>query len=253
MRSTQRSNQSTVNPTLSPGSTLSNLVRHQAQSQTPEEYIITSGVNTQFSQISLPESSPIPSTAQVYSLLSSDVRTEPPSSESSALVPCTRQGRLFSRSLSSLSNLSHADTVPIITYDTQASHPPSPERTDYPFFLEDTIIRSPHQDPRFYYYAIRRLDRLRDNSSIKPQRRNTEVQRLSKPHQQITFELTVDFDGLNNHPIATATRVQYSTSPYPFITTNLQLVVIEEAEQIIIGKVDFYNPLSGLKCKANFS
>ena len=58
------------------------------------------------------------------------------------------------------------------------------------------------------------------NHSVSENRRNTELQRLDNNSLKLKFEIRVDFENLNPHPIPTHTRVKFKTTPQPFITIH---------------------------------
>ena len=215
----------TQSPSLSLASTASNLERHHAQSLSsdilsPPRFTATSGIDTEFSQ---------------RSSLSSNSAT----------------GHLFSRSPSRVSTLTSDSHLINIDLDIdQYSSPPTPNRVDYPLIVDNTLVQSPRHDPRFRFFATHKIT---NHPSISATRRNTELQRLDTNSLQLKFEVTVDFENLNPHPIPTHTRVRFKTTPHPFITTHLNLFVSDDHPfHLINGSITFFNTISHLKYSTQF-
>ena len=110
-------------------STNSSLLRHHAQSLSSDslsnaENSPTSGIDTTFSQ-------------------------------RSSISSYNHTGHLFSRPTSQnstiLSSDSHLLNIDLTT--DQYSTSPTPNRVDYPLFVNNTLVSSPRQDPRFLYLA----------------------------------------------------------------------------------------------------
>ena len=60
----------------------------------------------------------------------------------------------------------------------QYSIPPTPNRVDYPLIVNDTLVNSPRQDPRFLNFATHKLD---PNTNISNERRRKEFQAFQTP------------------------------------------------------------------------
>ena len=70
---------------------------------------------------------------------------------------------------------------------------------------------------------------------------------------QIKFEITVEFFNLQPHPVSSHANVTFKTTPSPFITTNLRLLVLDtDPFTLIDGSIEFINPITLLKYKSNF-
>ena len=116
----------TQSPSLSLASTASNLEGHHAQSLSPDilsppRITATSGIDTE-------------------------------SSQRSSLSPNSASGHSFSRSPSRASTLTSDSHLIIIDLDIdQYSTPPISYRVDYPLIVDNSLIQSLQQDPRFCF------------------------------------------------------------------------------------------------------
>ena len=88
----------------------------------------------------------------------------------------------------------------------QYSTPPTPNRVDYPLIVNDTLVNSPRQDPRFLYFATHKLN---SNPNISNERRRKEFHRLDNTNLEIKFEITAKFHNLSPHPIPCHTTVNF--------------------------------------------
>ena len=132
----------------------------------------------------------------------------------------------------------------------QYSTAPTTIRADYPLIVNDTLIQSPRQDPRFRFLAKHKIS---NHPSISATRRKTELQRLDTSSLQLNFEITVDFENLNPHPISTHAHVHFKTTPHPFITANLNLFVSDDPPfPPFNGSITFLNTISCLKYTTQF-
>ena len=186
-------------PSPSLASTNSSLLRHHAQSLSSDslsnaENSPTSGNDTTFSQ-------------------------------RSSISSYNHSGHLFSRPTSQnstiLSSDSHLLNIDLTT--DQYSTPPTPNRVDYPLIVNNTLVSSPRQDPRFLYLATHKLN---SNPHISNVRRRKESLRLEDTNLELKFEITVKFHKLSPHPIPSHTTVSFKSLPHPFIAINLSLFVI---------------------------
>ena len=154
-------------------------------------------------------------------------------SQRSSLSSNSASGLLFSRTPSRVSTLTSDSQFINIDLDIdQYSFPPNPNRVDYPLLVDNTLIRSPRQDPRFRFLAIHKIT---NHPSISATRRNTELQRLDTNSLQPKFEISVDFENLNPHPSSTHAHVHFKTTPHPFITTNLNLFVSDDPPYLLLN------------------
>ena len=203
-------------PSPSLASTNSSLLRHHAQSLSSDslsnaENSPTSGIDTTFSQRSSTSS-------------------------------YNHSGLLFSRPTShnstSLSD-SHLFNIDLTT--DQYSTPPTPNLVDYPLIVNNTLVSSPRQDPRFLYLATHKLN---SNPHISNVRRRKEFLRLEDANLELKFEITVKFHNLSPHPIPSHTTVNFKTLPHPFIATNLSLFVSDHPLfRLLHGSITFLNTL----------
>ena len=214
----------TLSSTLSLASTNSNLARHHAQSPPssdstlPRQITATSGVETEFSQ-------------------------------TSSIPPTQTTAYLFSRSPSHISDISSDSHILRIPYDPEAT-PPTPARHNYPLQIGDDLIQSPRSDPR---YTLAPIHRIFHNPHLSGKRKQEELERLQSASIEITFQITIRFEGLNPHPIYTLAHVFFVTTPYPFITERVNIHVNDEHPyETINGKITFLNTITGNKYVANF-
>ena len=147
-------------------------------------------------------------------------------------------GHLFSEQISeSRSFLSSDSLLRNIDLTTdQYSTPPTPNRIDYSLIVNDTLVNSSRQDPRFLYLAVHKL-----NSN----RCRKEFQRFDKTHLEIKYELTAKFHNLSPHPIPLHTTVNLKYLPHPFIATNFSLFVSDHPPfRLLHGSITFLNTLT---------
>ena len=125
----------------------------------------------------------------------------------------------------------------------QYSTPPTPNRVDYPLIVNNTLVNSPRQDPRFLYLATHKLN---SNPHISDARRRKEFLRLEDTNLELKFEITVKFHILSPHPIPSHTTVNFKSLPHPFIATNLSLFVSDNPPFV------FYTVLSHFLIPSRF-
>ena len=117
-------------------------------------------------------------------------------SQRSSLSSYNETGHLFSRTFSQnpsvLSFDSHLLNIDPTT--DQYSNPPTPNRVDYPLIVNDTLINSPRQDPRFLYLAIHKPNSY---PNISNELRRKEFHRLDNTNLEIKFEITANFHNLS--------------------------------------------------------
>ena len=132
----------------------------------------------------------------------------------------------------------------------QYSTPPTPNRVDYPLIVNNTLVNSPRQDPRFLYLAAHKLN---SNPHISNARRRKEFLRLEDTNLEPKFEITVKFHNLSPHRIPLHTTVNFKSLPHPFIATNLSLFVSDHPPfRHLHGSITFPNTLTFLKYTAQF-
>ena len=105
-----------------------------------------------------------------------------------------------------------------LTTDQYAT-PPTPNRVDYRLIVNDTLINSPRQDPRFLYLATHKLT---SNPNISTERRRKEFYRLDNTHLEIKFEITAKFHNLS--PIQFLLTLLSISNPYLILLLPLILV-----------------------------
>ena len=116
----------------------------------------------------------------------------------------------------------------------QYSTPPTPNRVDYPLFLNNTLVNSPRHDPRFLYLATHKLN---SNPHISNARRRKEFLRLEDTNLELKFEFTVKFHNSSPHFIPSHTTVNFKSLPHPFIATNLSLFVSDHPRPFVFYTV----------------
>ena len=212
-------------PSPSLASTNSSLLRHHAQSLSSDslsnaENSPTSGIDTTFSQ-------------------------------RSSISSYNHSGHLFSRPTPHNSTiLSDSHLLNIDLNTDQYSTPATPNRVDYPSIVNNTLVSSPRQDPRFLYLATHKLN---SNPHISYVRRRKEFLRLEDANLELKFEITVQFHNLSPHPISSHTTVNFKSLPHPFIATNLSLFVSDHPPfRLLHGSITFLNTLTFLKNTAQF-
>ena len=104
----------------------------------------------------------------------------------------------------------------------QYSTPRTPNRVDYPLIVNDTLVNSPRQDPRFLYLATHKLN---SNPNVSNERRRKEFYRLDNTNLEYKFGICAKFHNLRPHPIPSHTTVNFKSLPHHFIATNLSLFV----------------------------
>ena len=82
-----------------------------------------------------------------------------------------------------------------LTTDHQCSTSPTPNRVDYLLIVNDTLVNSPRQDPRFLYLATQKLN---SNPNISNERVVKNFNVILSPHP-ILSHTTVIFKSLR-HP-----------------------------------------------------
>ena len=173
-------------------------------------------------------------------------------SQRSSISSYNHTGHLFSRPTSQNSSLLSSDNhlLNIDLTTDQYSTPPTPNRVDYPLIVNNTLVNSPRQDPRFLYLATHKLN---SNRHISDTRRRKEFLRLEEPNLELKFEINVKFHNLSPHPIPSHTTVNFKSLPHPFIATNLSLFVSDNPPfRLLHGSITFLNTLTFLKYTAQF-
>ena len=66
----------------------------------------------------------------------------------------------------------------------QYSTPRTPNRVDYPLIVNDTLVNSPRQDPRFLYLATHKPN---SNPNVSNERRRKEFYRLDNTNLEYKF------------------------------------------------------------------
>ena len=132
----------------------------------------------------------------------------------------------------------------------QYSTPPTPNRVENPLIVNNTLVNSPRQDPRFLYLATHKLN---SNPHISNARRRKEFLCLEDTNLELKFEITVKFYNLSPHPIPSHTTVNFKSLPHPFIATILSLFVSDHPPfRLLHGSITFLNTLTFLKYTAQF-
>ena len=113
------------------------------------------------------------------------------SSQRSSISSYNHAGHLFSRPTSHNSTIlsdSHLLNIDLTT--DQYSTPPTPNRVDYPLIVNNTLVSSPRQDPRFLYLATHKLN---SNPHLSNVRRRKEFLRLEDANLELKIKLPLNF------------------------------------------------------------
>ena len=171
-------------------------------------------------------------------------------SQRSSISSYNQTGHLFSRPTSQNSSILSSDIhlLNINLNTDQYSTLPTPNRVDYPLIVNNTLVNSPRQDPRFLYLATHKLN---SNPHISDARRRKEFLRLEDTNLELKFEITVKFHNLSPHPIPSHTTFRFKSLPHPFIATNFSLFVSDNPPfRLLHGSITFLNTLTYLKYTA---
>ena len=128
------------------------------------------------------------------------------------------------------------------------STPPTPNRVDYPHFIDNTCITHPLDDPRFFYLASQKLSSHR---TISEEGRRKEISGLETHYLQLKVEITVDFHSISPHPIPSHTSVIFKSLPHSFDKTKINLFVSNSPHlRLLDASISFFKTLSQLKYSA---
>ena len=119
----------------------------------------------------------------------------------------------------------------------------------YPLRVDGITIYDPQNDPRFPILAERFIT---NNDLLSQNRKETELKRLQTPNLELKFEVKVNFQGLNPHPIFHVSKIEHETSPAPFEVIHIEFERDLTIPTIKYGKITFCNPYSGLKYTTSF-
>ena len=134
-------------------------------------------------------------------------------------------------------------------YTADQSRPPTPNFADYPLRVDGITIYDPQHDPRFPILAERFIT---NNDLLSHKRKETELKRLQTPNLEFKFEVKVEFQGLNPHPIIHVSKIEHKTSPAPFEVKHIDFERDLNIPTITYGKIIFCNPYSGPKYTTSF-
>ena len=134
-------------------------------------------------------------------------------------------------------------------YTAQYSRPPTPNFADYPLRVDGITVYDPQNDPRF---PIRAERFITNNDLLSNKRKETELKRLQTPILELQFEVKVEFQGLNPHPIFHVSKIEHKTSPAPFEVVHIEFECDLDQPTITYGNIVFCNPYSGLKYTTSF-
>ena len=111
--------------------------------------------------------------------------------------------------------------------------------------VNDTLLSSPRQDPRFLYPATQKLN---SNTQISDKRRGEEFHRLDTTNLEVKFEIFDTFNNFCPHPIPSHTTVNFKSLPHPFIASNLSLFVSGHPPyRLLHGSITFLSTLTLFK------
>ena len=242
-------------------STLDNLLETTSEStiRQPPRHRYNLRINRRPTPLASTNSSLLRHHAQSLSTDSLSILDNAPSSEidtafsqRSSLSSYNETGHLFSRPISQNPSVLSSDSrlLNIDLTTDQYSTPLTPTRVDYSLIVNDTLINSPRQDPRFLNLATQKLN---SNPNISNDRRRKKFHRLDNTRLEIKFEFTAKFHNLSPHTIPSHTTVNFNCLPHPFIATNRSLFVCDHPPfRLLHGSTTFLNTLTFLKYTAQF-
>ena len=134
-------------------------------------------------------------------------------------------------------------------YTADHSRPPILNFADYPLRVDGITIYDPQNDPRFPFFAERFIA---NNDLLSQKRKETELKRLQTQNLELNFEVKVQFQGVNPHPIFHVSKIEHKTSPAPFEVVHIEFERDLNIPTITYGKIIFCNPYSGLKYTSSF-
>ena len=128
-------------------------------------------------------------------------------------------------------------------YTADQSKPPTPNFAGYPLRVDGITIYDPQNDPQFPILAERFIT---NNDLLSHKRKETELKRLQTPNLELKFEVKVNFQRLNPHPISHVSKVEHKTSPAPFEVVQIEFERDLNQPTLTYGKITFCNPYSSL-------
>ena len=169
-----------------------------------------------------------PSGLDTASLLSSDAQT------------AFLSGNLFSEVINSTPVPAHIRLPEYYTADL--SRPSTPKFADYPIRVGGITIYDPKNDRRFPILTERFIA---NNDLLSNKRKEVELKRLQTSNLELNFEVKVNFQGLNPHPVFYVAKIEHKTTPAPFEVVHIDLERDPNLPILTYGKIVFYNPYSG--------
>ena len=134
-------------------------------------------------------------------------------------------------------------------YTVDQFRPPTPNFAGYPLRVDGITIYDPQNDLRFPILAQRFIT---NNDLLSQKRKETELKRLQTLNLELKFEVKVNFQGLNFHPIFHVSKIEHKTSPAPFEVVHVEFERDLNIPTITYGKITFCNPYSGPKDTTSF-
>ena len=134
-------------------------------------------------------------------------------------------------------------------YTAEFSRPPTPIFVDYLIRVDGTTIYDPPHDPRFPIPTERFIA---NNDLLSHKRKETELKRLQNPNSQLKFEVKINFQGFNPHPVFHVAKREHKTTPAPFEVVHIDFERDPNLPSLTFGKIVFYNPYSGLEYTTSF-
>ena len=83
-------------------------------------------------------------------------------------------------------------------------------------------------------------------------RKETELKRLQNPNLELKFEVKVEFQGFNPHPVLKIAKIEHRTTPARFKVVHNDIERNPNLPSLTYGKIVFYNHYSGLKYSTSF-
>ena len=154
-----------------------------------------------------------------------------------------QQNKHFNQKIQTAPTQSFSEHAPSFNYrismDADHSRPPTPNFSDYPLRVDGITFYDPQNDPRFSILAERFIF---NNDLLSHKRKETELKRLQTPNLELKFEVKVNFQGLNPHPIFHVSKIEHKTSPAPFEVVHIEVERDLTQPTITYGKIIFCNP-----------
>ena len=134
-------------------------------------------------------------------------------------------------------------------YTADHSRPPTPNFADYPIRVDGTTIYDPKNDPHFTILTERFIT---NNDLLSNKRNETEIKRLQTHNPELTFNVKVNVQGFNPHPLFHVAKIEHKTTPAPFEVVHIDQERDRNVPTLTNSKIVFYNPYSGLKYTSSF-